>query len=165
MGFIDYIVHPLWETWADLVHPDAQEILDTLEDNREWYQSMIPHSPSPNPETQQEGGLAGEASVHSRACGSTSTDKFQFELTLEEERESDTESPPEEEEEEEGFNGNRRSEPCRTDSSGFEAHRIAKLPTTDSERTFSLESDKDLTEDIETGPKVVSGVPRFRLGT
>lgn len=21
VGFIDYIVHPLWETWADLVHP------------------------------------------------------------------------------------------------------------------------------------------------
>lgn len=38
VGFIDYIVHPLWETWADLVHPDAQEILDTLEENRDWYQ-------------------------------------------------------------------------------------------------------------------------------
>ncbi|NXD18344.1 PDE4D phosphodiesterase, partial [Nothocercus nigrocapillus] len=49
VGFIDFIAHPLWETWADLVHPDAQEILDTLEDNREWYQSMIPHSPSPPP--------------------------------------------------------------------------------------------------------------------
>ena len=36
VGFIDYIVHPLWETWADLVHPDAQEILDALEDNRDW---------------------------------------------------------------------------------------------------------------------------------
>ncbi|KGL77183.1 cAMP-specific 3',5'-cyclic phosphodiesterase 4D, partial [Tinamus guttatus] len=48
-GVIDFIAHPLWETWADLVHPDAQEILDTLEDNREWYQSMIPHSPSPPP--------------------------------------------------------------------------------------------------------------------
>lgn len=46
VGFIDYIVHPLWETWADLVHPDAQEILDTLEDNRDWYQSQIPISPS-----------------------------------------------------------------------------------------------------------------------
>ena len=40
MGFIDYIVHPLWETWADLVHPDAQDILDALEDNRDWYFSM-----------------------------------------------------------------------------------------------------------------------------
>ncbi|XP_004911040.1 cAMP-specific 3',5'-cyclic phosphodiesterase 4C isoform X1 [Xenopus tropicalis] len=79
VGFIDYIVHPLWETWADLVHPDAQEILDTLEDNREWYQSMIPQSPSPPPEEQDpdRGNAAG--------------DKFQFELTLEEEGESDTE--------------------------------------------------------------------------
>uniref|UniRef100_A0A8C4DX76 Phosphodiesterase n=1 Tax=Dicentrarchus labrax TaxID=13489 RepID=A0A8C4DX76_DICLA len=98
VGFIDYIVHPLWETWADLVHPDAQEILDTLEDNREWYQSMIPHSPSPNPEGQEEGGLAGEASALGGCGGSTSADKFQFELTLEEEGESDSESPPEEEE-------------------------------------------------------------------
>ncbi|NXT34106.1 PDE4C phosphodiesterase, partial [Pelecanoides urinatrix] len=79
VGFIDFIAHPLWETWADLVHPDAQEILDTLEDNREWYQSMIPRSPSPPPE-----GLGASPAT---------TDKFQFELTLEEEEEgeSDTE--------------------------------------------------------------------------
>uniref|UniRef100_A0A8C4XAP1 Phosphodiesterase n=1 Tax=Erpetoichthys calabaricus TaxID=27687 RepID=A0A8C4XAP1_ERPCA len=83
VGFIDYIVHPLWETWADLVHPDAQEILDTLEDNREWYQSMIPHSPSPPPEDQER----DDASPG---------DKFQFALTLEEdEAESDTDSPAE----------------------------------------------------------------------
>ncbi|XP_073455568.1 3',5'-cyclic-AMP phosphodiesterase 4C isoform X3 [Aquarana catesbeiana] len=79
VGFIDYIVHPLWETWADLVHPDAQEILDTLEDNREWYHSMIPQSPSPPPDDQDPDR------------GSTAGDKFQFELTLEEEEESDTE--------------------------------------------------------------------------
>uniref|UniRef100_A0A3Q4IH86 3',5'-cyclic-AMP phosphodiesterase n=1 Tax=Neolamprologus brichardi TaxID=32507 RepID=A0A3Q4IH86_NEOBR len=70
VSFIDFIVHPLWETWADLVHPDAQDILDTLEDNREWYQSMIPRSPSPStPEEHQ----------------------FQFELTLEEEEEEEEE--------------------------------------------------------------------------
>ena len=34
VGFISYIVHPLWETWAELVYPDAQEILTTLENNR-----------------------------------------------------------------------------------------------------------------------------------
>lgn len=45
VGFIDYIVHPLWETWADLVQPDCQEILDILEDNREWYRSRIVVSP------------------------------------------------------------------------------------------------------------------------
>ncbi|XP_067244654.1 3',5'-cyclic-AMP phosphodiesterase 4C isoform X1 [Chanodichthys erythropterus] len=74
VGFIDYIVHPLWETWADLVHPDAQDILDTLEDNREWYQSMIPRSPSPTPEEQDSRAMVGSAG-----------EKFQFELTLEEE--------------------------------------------------------------------------------
>lgn len=82
VGFIDYIVHPLWETWADLVHPDAQDILDTLEDNREWYQSMIRHSPSPPPEEQDSHG----------AIGASTSEKFQFELTLEEEGESDSES-------------------------------------------------------------------------
>lgn len=41
MGFIDYIVHPLFETWAELVYPDAQNILDQLEDNRQWYLARI----------------------------------------------------------------------------------------------------------------------------
>ncbi|XP_059494419.1 cAMP-specific 3',5'-cyclic phosphodiesterase 4C-like isoform X2 [Stegostoma tigrinum] len=50
VGFIDFIVHPLWETWADLVYPDAKEILDNLEDNRDWFDSMIPHSP-PSPQS------------------------------------------------------------------------------------------------------------------
>uniref|UniRef100_A0A8D0HHP8 Phosphodiesterase n=1 Tax=Sphenodon punctatus TaxID=8508 RepID=A0A8D0HHP8_SPHPU len=72
VGFIDYIVHPLWETWADLVQPDAQDILDTLEDNRNWYQSMIPQSPSPPLDEQN------------RDCQGL-MEKFQFELTLEEE--------------------------------------------------------------------------------
>lgn len=106
VGFIDYIVHPLWETWADLVHPDAQDILDTLEDNREWYQSMIPRSPSPtSPEEHHaEVGPGGGAAVAtggvvSSGGGGGGGDKFQFELTLEEEEEdeeeveSDLESP------------------------------------------------------------------------
>ncbi|XP_078263619.1 3',5'-cyclic-AMP phosphodiesterase 4B isoform X2 [Rhinoraja longicauda] len=76
VGFIDYIAHPLWETWADLVHPDAQDILDTLEDNRNWYQSMIPQSPSPSPDEHDNEGQC-------------STEKFQFELTLEEDENSD----------------------------------------------------------------------------
>ncbi|XP_065109313.1 3',5'-cyclic-AMP phosphodiesterase 4C isoform X1 [Paramisgurnus dabryanus] len=70
VGFIDYIVHPLWETWGDLVHPDAQEILDTLEDNRDWYQSTIPQSPSPPPDGPDNA---------LESCAN----KFQFELTLE----------------------------------------------------------------------------------
>lgn len=112
MGFIDYIVHPLWESWADLVNPDAQEILDTLEDNREWYQSTIPQSPSPTPDVSEE---------TSRPPGA---DKFQFELTLEEACESDTEkdsSPPEEDEEETSCTDSKASGPdckalCTQDS-------------------------------------------------
>ncbi|KAM9762649.1 3',5'-cyclic-AMP phosphodiesterase 4B isoform 4-T4 [Menidia menidia] len=97
VGFIDYIVHPLWETWADLVHPDAQDILDTLEDNRNWYQSMIPQSPSPpfyDQGTHGHGGGTG---------GQGGGEKFQFDLTLEEEDldgiEKDGEGDEEEEEE------------------------------------------------------------------
>ncbi|CAG9538894.1 unnamed protein product [Cercopithifilaria johnstoni] len=41
VGFIDFIVHPLFETWADLVNPHAQYILDQLELNRSWYQARI----------------------------------------------------------------------------------------------------------------------------
>jgi len=46
VGFIEYIVHPLWETWAELVYPDSQHTLETLEENKDWYQSMIPASPT-----------------------------------------------------------------------------------------------------------------------
>jgi hypothetical protein len=45
IGFIDYIVHPLWETWGDLVEPSCQDILDTLEDNRNWYMNQVCTSP------------------------------------------------------------------------------------------------------------------------
>ncbi|XP_029987248.1 cAMP-specific 3',5'-cyclic phosphodiesterase 4D-like isoform X2 [Sphaeramia orbicularis] len=109
VGFIDYIVHPLWETWADLVHPDAQDILDTLEDNREWYQSMIPRSPSPSNPEEPRGetggavGAGGPVPAGGGGGGGGGGDKFQFELTLEEEEEgeeeeleSDLESPFEE---------------------------------------------------------------------
>lgn len=99
MGFIDYIVHPLWETWADLVHPDAQDILDTLEDNRNWYQSMIPQSPSPPFYDQGTHGLSGGTG------GQQGGEKFQFDLTLEEEdmdgMEKDCDGEDEEGEEEE----------------------------------------------------------------
>uniref|UniRef100_UPI00358F668B 3',5'-cyclic-AMP phosphodiesterase 4D-like isoform X2 n=1 Tax=Myxine glutinosa TaxID=7769 RepID=UPI00358F668B len=102
VGFIDYIVHPLWETWADLVHPDAQNILDTLEENRDWYHSMIPESPtSPTamwtdsgPESQQPCAETESPSCLTRYLSGRSApnpplgpngERFQFELTLEEE--------------------------------------------------------------------------------
>ncbi|XP_063075214.1 3',5'-cyclic-AMP phosphodiesterase 4C isoform X2 [Engraulis encrasicolus] len=135
VGFIDYIVHPLWETWADLVHPDAQEILDTLEDNREWYQSMIPHSPSPTPEEEEKSalpGISGTVGVSSSGGGCSTGDKFQFELTLEEEEgESDAESPSEDTE----FVAAKQQESSRTDhkaklQSAAESHHAQRATGT-----------------------------------
>ncbi|XP_066247630.1 3',5'-cyclic-AMP phosphodiesterase isoform X6 [Euwallacea similis] len=78
VGFIDYIVHPLWETWADLVHPDAQDILDTLEENRDWYQNAIPASPPAEEEEPGDPQRSGN---------------IRFQVTLEEgDAESETES-------------------------------------------------------------------------
>ncbi|CAB1325987.1 unnamed protein product [Coregonus sp. 'balchen'] len=162
------------QTWADLVHPDAQEILDTLEDNREWYQSMIPHSPSPTPEAQDKVGLPGGAM--GAGGGSSTGDKFQFELTLEEEGESDTESPPEEEE---GYSST-GGEPSRTDpdsrlhSVSATAHPhyqgLSKMATSVLNvggRTLSADSepDREAAEDREHDQEGNAGVRRFRLGT
>ncbi|XP_029345040.1 cAMP-specific 3',5'-cyclic phosphodiesterase isoform X2 [Acyrthosiphon pisum] len=80
VGFIDYIVHPLWETWADLVHPDAQEILDTLEENRDWYQSMIPPSP-PNDESEDRDSGDDD---DSKPSASDQDPNIRFHVTLEE---------------------------------------------------------------------------------
>ncbi|XP_039436278.1 cAMP-specific 3',5'-cyclic phosphodiesterase-like isoform X2 [Culex pipiens pallens] len=76
VGFIDYIVHPLWETWGDLVHPDAQDILDTLEENRDYYQSLIPPSPPALDDPEE---------------------KIRFQMTLEEESASENDEPNREE--------------------------------------------------------------------
>ena len=41
------------------MHPDAQDILDALEDNRDWYQSQIPVSPSSSENELKEEDEAG----------------------------------------------------------------------------------------------------------
>nr|XP_027193799.1 cAMP-specific 3',5'-cyclic phosphodiesterase-like isoform X3 [Dermatophagoides pteronyssinus] len=84
VGFIDYIVHPLWETWADLVHPDAQDILDTLEENRDWYQSMIPASPNEDNNNNREND------EHSRRSSLAAVaEKIKFQVTIEEPEDED----------------------------------------------------------------------------
>ncbi|CAH1242741.1 PDE4D [Branchiostoma lanceolatum] len=74
VGFIDFIVHPLWETWADLVHPDAQSILDQLEENRDWFASQIPMSPSPGPDSKENNGSQDSPSHK---------EQFRFDMTPE----------------------------------------------------------------------------------
>lgn len=78
VGFIDYIVYLLWEIWVDFVYLDVQEILDILEDNWDWYYSVI----------WQSLLLLFEEEL--RGLGYLFLfDKFQFELILEEEEEEE----------------------------------------------------------------------------
>lgn len=89
VGFIDYIVHPLWETWADLVHPDAQDILDALEDNRDWYFSMSTQSPPSPPLTQLEPSLAENSDDISTVTGEESSGEGHDGIAIETEQYDD----------------------------------------------------------------------------
>jgi len=53
VGFIDYVVHPLWEVWAELVFPDAQDMLALLEKNRSYYEVRIPIATPPSNEDNE----------------------------------------------------------------------------------------------------------------
>ena len=96
MCFIDFVAHPLWETWADLVHPDCQGILDQLEENRAYYQSMIPSSssdedlqktdtPAHDCDTPKQSDVTPEVVVASSGSDVDAANSCQFALTLEEE--------------------------------------------------------------------------------
>lgn len=63
VSFIDYVVHPLWETWVDLVYPDCQHILDTLDDNRQWYQGQMSDSGSDNEDERRSPAAESPSSV------------------------------------------------------------------------------------------------------
>ena len=49
--FIDLIVYPLFETWSDLVYPEAQHILDNLSSTRQYWSARITNSPPPTSPT------------------------------------------------------------------------------------------------------------------
>ena len=45
-SFIDFVVYPLWELWAELVFPHAQFVLDRWHAMQEYWTDMIPTSPN-----------------------------------------------------------------------------------------------------------------------
>ena len=45
-SFIDFVVYPLWEVWAELVFPHAQFVLDRLRAMQDYWTDMIPTSPN-----------------------------------------------------------------------------------------------------------------------
>ena len=51
LGFIDYVVFPLFETFAKLVHPDCNQVLEILDQNR---QSMLEQTKLNQPQQQQQ---------------------------------------------------------------------------------------------------------------
>jgi len=131
VGFIEYIVHPLWETWAELVYPDSQHTLETLEENKDWYQSMIPASPTEhnehmelregsNEEEEEEEGLVEEEAEEEGNKNNTDDNVISEEVTVGDvevaEKKSDVVTTSEEKEQEESvqvrLSDNEKTESC-----------------------------------------------------
>lgn len=55
VGFIDFVVQPLWEAWAELVEPFCDDILDTIDCNKTYYQALSITSPKSGEE--KKGGV------------------------------------------------------------------------------------------------------------
>jgi len=70
IGFIEFIVQPLWETWSELVYPDCQDILDALERNRAWFERHQCHDQQLQHQHQQLQQHQQQAVTHSGAGGS-----------------------------------------------------------------------------------------------
>ena len=96
-------MHPLWETWGDLVHPDCQFILDILENNRDWYVTKIPISPSDSKvecnDNDATDAVATDADKQTSVANVNNVDSqaenngFQFELTLDEDESAGRQTP------------------------------------------------------------------------
>lgn len=56
-------MHPLWESWSDLVAPDAQDILDTLERNRNWYCEQVEKLQADSENKNNQAIEAGSAAI------------------------------------------------------------------------------------------------------
>ena len=58
IGFFDFIVRPVWETLADLVHSDVQEMLDKIDENRTWHEANLKNPPSVFPRVSRESNFS-----------------------------------------------------------------------------------------------------------
>lgn len=76
VGFIDYIVQPLWETWSELVAPDAKKILEGLEENRDWWAKQCP----PGTFDRMILGSSGEGGASAAAAAAAAAGKAANEL-------------------------------------------------------------------------------------
>ena len=58
IGFLDFIVRPVWETLADLVHSDVQEMLDKIDENRAWHEANSKSPSSVFPRVSRESNFS-----------------------------------------------------------------------------------------------------------
>lgn len=78
----------MWETWGDLVNPDAQDILDTLEENRDWYHSMIPMTP-PQDDPEPTHSSRIDSKEGSPSTLAIAAERIKFQITLDDPDEED----------------------------------------------------------------------------
>ena len=53
-------MYPLWETWAELVYPDAQNILEHLSQTRDYWFKLTEKSPSPSNDIEPKSPVSDE---------------------------------------------------------------------------------------------------------
>ena len=63
-SFIDFVVYPLWEVWAELVFPHAQFVLDRLHAMQEYWTDMIPTSPNHLASTDEDSAELDRSPPH-----------------------------------------------------------------------------------------------------
>lgn len=69
------------------MHPDAQDILDTLEENRDWYQNMIPVSPDSKPADEDEDEVL--VNIDPSSDLAAAAERIQFHITSDDQEEED----------------------------------------------------------------------------
>jgi hypothetical protein len=40
LTFIEFIIYPLWEMWAELVYPDAQHVMDGIAGTKKYWSEL-----------------------------------------------------------------------------------------------------------------------------
>lgn len=69
--FLDLIILPLWETWGELVYPDAQQMLENLSKTREFWHGQIKCASPPLSENEQPEGEDSGNDEHTPAEGAS----------------------------------------------------------------------------------------------
>lgn len=69
-------------TQADLVNPNAQHILDTLEENRDWYHSMTTVSPPPDSSGMSSPGVEKDLKNLEELGLAHAAERIKFQITI-----------------------------------------------------------------------------------